>query len=568
MVGRVSAFSHASPQPPATVWRIAPEALPKSFVQINFKVAVRPSHTRPIRSSPAAMAASAPAAGKSYRAPFIRWIIMKKVKVLFFAADPHSVGEGRSQRLQLDAEVREIEERVRASEHGDAVEFIYRLAARPKDVLQALNELQPDIVHFSGHGWSEGLFLMDSRDQRPHRMDRAVLGELFQMFRGKIRVVVLNACFSDAQAEAVAREVGCAIGMSGKISDDAAIAFGAAFYGAIGFGKSVKTAFGQGRFALPSGEHERPRLVVRPGTDAGKVFVVKPNRGRRFAAGLAVAAVPAAILVHEVVKDPFAACAWAGVVPAQAASATAEIQSDLDRAKLDYEAGRYAVAFPRFRRLAESGNPEAMRFVGAMYLRGQGTAERPDSGIHWLREAAYQRDPHAMTMLGSAYQNGEGVNRNLRWARDWYHKAVDEKKSPEAMRRLGVLSRSEQNDSAALGWFRDAAKAGSLEARIDAGQLYEEGQGTPRDPEVARCLYHTAAEGGSPRGMLIMARIYRDGIGVSRDYEKAADWYGRAAKRGSPDAMYALGELFRDGLGVPRDTARSAAWFASARAAR
>ncbi len=497
---------------------------------------------------------------------------MRKAKVLFFAADPHSVGEGSSRRLQLDAEVREIRKRVRASEHRDAIEFDFRPAARAEDLLQALNELKPDIVHFSGHGWSEGIFLMDSRDERPHPMERAVLGELFRMFRGKIRVVVLNACFSDAQAEAVAREVGCAIGMSGKINDDDAIAFGAAFYGALGFGKSVRAAFDQGRFALPPGENERPRLVVRPGVDASKVFVVKRWTTRRRVAttglGFAGVALAAVIAFRE------EACARAGAPaepvtqPRALMADPSGVLSDLDQAKADYGAGRYPAAFARFRRSAESGNREALGFVGTMFLHGQGTEARLDSGIHWLRQAAYDRDPQAMTNLGWAYENGKGVRVNLRSAREWYRKAVEEKNSAEAMRRLGALSESEQNDSAALNWFQQAVQAGSPDARIDVGRLYEVGQGAPRDKEVAFCLYRTGAEGGSIRGMLIMGRIYRNGIGVSRDYVTARRWYERAAQKGSSDAMFALGELHRDGLGVPRNAAEAARWFKIAEEAR
>jgi hypothetical protein len=204
---------------------------------------------------------------------------MSKVKILFFAADPHSVPpHGRADRLLLDEDIRQIREKVRASEHRDALEFDYRLAARQDDLLQALNEVQPDVVHFSGHGWSEGLFLMDSEGRRPLGADVGLLTELFRVFRGRIRVVVLNACLSHSQAEAVARVVGCAIGMHGKISDQAAITFGAAFYRAIGFGHSVQTAFDQACLALPSTERDCPRIAARPDVDPARLVLVAPTK--------------------------------------------------------------------------------------------------------------------------------------------------------------------------------------------------------------------------------------------------------------------------------------------------
>ena len=227
---------------------------------------------------------------------------MSKVKILFFAADPLSAPpDGRAARLLLDEDIRQIREKVRASEHRDALEFDYRLAARPDDLLQALNEVRPDVVHFSGHGWSEGLILMDPGGRQPHGVDVVLLAKLFRVFRGQIRVVVLNACLSHAQAEAIAGVVGCAIGMRGEISDQAAIAFGSAFYRAIGFGHSVRTAFDQGCLVLPPAERDCPQLVARADVDPGKLVLVSPTStpprapGWTKRAAVTLAAVAAAV---------------------------------------------------------------------------------------------------------------------------------------------------------------------------------------------------------------------------------------------------------------------------------
>jgi hypothetical protein len=54
--------------------------------------------------------------------------------------------------LQLDEEAREIEVKIRASEHRDSLELITKWAVRPDDLLQSLNQHKPHVVHFSGHG--------------------------------------------------------------------------------------------------------------------------------------------------------------------------------------------------------------------------------------------------------------------------------------------------------------------------------------------------------------------------------------------------------------------------------
>ncbi|HEX2078477.1 MAG TPA: CHAT domain-containing protein [Longimicrobium sp.] len=203
---------------------------------------------------------------------------MSKAKVLFFAADPLSAPpDGHTARLLLDEDVRQIREKVRAAEHRDALEFDLRLAARPDDLLQALNETRPQVVHFSGHGESEGLVLAGANGRGPHVVDAAALGQLFELFRGDIRVVVLNACFSLPQAQAIAASVGCAIGTRSSISDQAAITFGAAFYRAIAFGHSVKMAYDQARTALAL-EHfddrQCPELVCRPDVDPARLVLI------------------------------------------------------------------------------------------------------------------------------------------------------------------------------------------------------------------------------------------------------------------------------------------------------
>ena len=60
--------------------------------------------------------------------------LMSKIKILHVSANP----QGTTQ-LGLDEEVREIEAKIRASEHRDVIEFITKWAARPDDLLQALS---------------------------------------------------------------------------------------------------------------------------------------------------------------------------------------------------------------------------------------------------------------------------------------------------------------------------------------------------------------------------------------------------------------------------------------------
>ena len=55
--------------------------------------------------------------------------------------------------------------------------------------------------------------------------------------------VVLNACYSEIQAEAIARHIDYVIGMKKGVGDAAAIEFAVAFYDALGAGESVEFAY-------------------------------------------------------------------------------------------------------------------------------------------------------------------------------------------------------------------------------------------------------------------------------------------------------------------------------------
>ena len=101
-------------------------------------------------------------------------------------------------------------------------------------------------MHFSGHGSSNHTILLQTADGQSAAVTGTALRDLFQLGQARLRCVVLNACYTEEQAAAIAEVVDCVVGMSDAISDDAAQRFATAFYGALGAGQSVKTAFAAG----------------------------------------------------------------------------------------------------------------------------------------------------------------------------------------------------------------------------------------------------------------------------------------------------------------------------------
>jgi CHAT domain len=233
---------------------------------------------------------------------------MSKVKVLFFAANPRGTVP-----LDLPREFRKIDEEVRLGPFRDAVDLILVPGTRPVDLFRKLNELQPHVVHFSSHGNPDeivlesgdedadppgvsatGLRSADERDMKsvpqdavesgstgqdqPRLLSKSALVDVLRSCNeGNLRLVVLNACHTRSQSQALTEVVDCVVGMNRSISDKAAIMFAASFYGALAYGRSIRRAFEQGVARLRAegiAEVDTPELLVRASVDPSNVVLV------------------------------------------------------------------------------------------------------------------------------------------------------------------------------------------------------------------------------------------------------------------------------------------------------
>lgn len=199
------------------------------------------------------------------------------VKILFFASNPID-----TRRLTIDEEIRLIQSRIRGTDYRDVLTLVPAMAARHDDLLQLLNEHKPKIVHFSGHSSRAGEIILTDENRRAKPVSPASLKKLFAAFQDDVRLVVLNACFTQVQADGIKEVVECVVGMREGIKDSFAIRFAASFYRAIGFSHSVQNAFDQGCLSISleniPGDYI-PQLVHRPGIDPSKVFIVDPLKG-------------------------------------------------------------------------------------------------------------------------------------------------------------------------------------------------------------------------------------------------------------------------------------------------
>jgi len=200
--------------------------------------------------------------------------VPETITVLFFATNP----KGTSQ-LRLDEEARSIQEMIRKSEHRDSISFVTRWAVRPLDILQAINEINPDVIHFSGHGAVSGDLILENTDGSPKPVTKEAITQTIMSSSDKIHLLFFNACFSYEQAQEIVQHVDAAIGMTKSIGDEAACTFAAQFYSSLGFGHSLKKAFEQAKGAMmlvsPT-EADTPALYTKEGIDADTTYIVRP----------------------------------------------------------------------------------------------------------------------------------------------------------------------------------------------------------------------------------------------------------------------------------------------------
>jgi hypothetical protein len=179
--------------------------------------------------------------------------------VLFLTADPSDAS-----RLRLGEEIREVQEKLSLAKLRDRFILQQRMSIRPPDISQALLDINPEIVHFSGHGTFDGALCIENKYGKLLPVKPEALAALFEQFTGSVNCVIINACFSIKQAEAISKHIQYVIGMNEAINDRAAISFSVGFYQALGAGRSIEEAYNLGCVQIQLEnipEHLKPVLI-------------------------------------------------------------------------------------------------------------------------------------------------------------------------------------------------------------------------------------------------------------------------------------------------------------------
>ena len=189
----------------------------------------------------------------------------------------------------------------------------------------------------------------------------------------------------------------------------------------------------------------------------------------------------------------------------------------------------------------------------AMYQEAVAMRKKLMSNEH-IDEADSLATLTAMLLSQGKYAEAQRLNR----------KAADQG-NPVAQYNLGDIYDNGQGvpkDSAeAFRWFHQAADQGHAEAQAILGRMYANGEGVDKDPVAAVKWSLRAAEQGQIYAQCNLANAYAEGKGVLQDRSEAIKWYRLAAAQGHSGAQASLGRIYLDGLGVPKDETEAALWF-------
>ncbi len=160
------------------------------------------------------------------------------ITVLFLPATP-----GDAARQYVEKEMRELDEKLRMFGLHDQLTFRLGTAAGVETLSQVLRDEQPGIVHFAAPRPGPAAIVLEDSTGATAPVAPDVLAALFEPLAGQIWGGVLDGCYAEDQANALARHVSYVIGLSAAMWPLTARTFNLGFYQSTDRGVAAQDAF-------------------------------------------------------------------------------------------------------------------------------------------------------------------------------------------------------------------------------------------------------------------------------------------------------------------------------------
>jgi TPR repeat protein len=181
-----------------------------------------------------------------------------------------------------------------------------------------------------------------------------------------------------------------------------------------------------------------------------------------------------------------------------------------------------------YRKSAEQGHAKAQSALASMYQYGHGVRKSLKRAFYWYQKSADQGCDSAQASLADLYRYGEGVTQDSEQAMLLYRKAADQGAKEYQLKLADALVDDAPHEAA--HWYRLAAESNDAEAQFKLAELYEQGNGVPKNDEEAFSWYLKAEQleanktawcGPSNNPRYEVGRCYATGQGVQKDSDEA-----------------------------------------------
>jgi hypothetical protein len=186
----------------------------------------------------------------------------------------------RTEKIKLDEEIRHIQDDIGWTQVTN-VQLVNIGFVKKPDLLTQIQRHKPVLVHFSGHATEYGEIVLEDVNRQPSLVSPQALEGVFKNFKNMIKLVVLNCCYSEIQAEAISKHIPCVIGMQKALTENTGRIFSSKLLQSLVLGYSIKQSFDMATTELElvhPGLGETPRLIEKRGVEAANLQIVsKPS---------------------------------------------------------------------------------------------------------------------------------------------------------------------------------------------------------------------------------------------------------------------------------------------------
>ncbi|OHS93305.1 hypothetical protein TRFO_11932 [Tritrichomonas foetus] len=230
------------------------------------------------------------------------------------------------------------------------------------------------------------------------------------------------------------------------------------------------------------------------------------------------------------------------------------IQNELEGLKLKSQ-NQLLNCYQFFKELAKAGDRRAQYQFGVLYRDGC-CVDKNITKAEKLFRYSHENDPSyppATEALALIFKERNDLPNAIE-----YFKQAASKKLPESQYQYGCILADgiglERNPVEAARYFKYAIENGNADANAGLGELYEKGDGVPRDYAKALDCYRQAANMNSMRGCINLGRFLLKGIGGTEILvNDGIESLKKAADNEIPEALYLLGEFYHYGIVDPND---------------